>query len=405
MADDKSLEPAVPRARGAVPPVAENMDTVTNLCAALFAEFRRYDQRIRARQYLDGLLHAQGRKSIANIAGAVGVPGDEQRLHHFVSSSHWAWSPVRRALAAFLEDDSVPAAWVVLPVSIPKAGEHSVGVTRHFSYDDGQVVNGQQAYGIWYASDQTVAPVSWRLHVPDSWLRSRRRHASTEAPELSAATPEACIAGLCDDVRRWGDPARPVVMDARGAGEERCLASLFGAEVPVVVRISGHARLMLDEQVRSGQDGRSAPARTLLGTEGRLRCVLRNPSPAPAQRRPVAVATAAVRLPTRRGPEDATLGTAGRLNLVGVWHELRRPPAEVWLTNMDELPLTSVLRTMRLIHAASSGWRTRGEAVGLQDYGGRSFHGWHRHMTLASCAYALSSLPSASPVHCSELSA
>src|SRR5205085_282292 len=121
-------------------------ETVTDLCAALFAEFRRYDQRIRARQYMDGLLRAQGRKSIANIAAAVGVPGDEQRLHHFVSSSHWAWSPVRRALAAFLEEEGVPAVWVVLPVSIPKTGEHSVGVSRHFSPDSGQVVNGQRAY-------------------------------------------------------------------------------------------------------------------------------------------------------------------------------------------------------------------------------------------------------------------
>ncbi|GAA3194845.1 MULTISPECIES: transposase [Streptomyces] len=407
MADDTSLEAAVPAARRAVPPVVRDDGAATDLCAALFAEFRRYDQRIRARQYLDGLLYARGRKSIANIAGAVGVPGDAQRLHHFVSSSHWAWSPVRRALAAFLEEDGAPAAWVVLPVSIPKAGEHSVGVSRHLSSDGGQVVHGQQAYGMWYASERVVAPVSWRLHIPDAWLRNRRRRTGTEAAdELHAATPDACVAGLCGDVRRWGDPARPVVMDARGAGQEHHLTGLFGAGSPAVVRIGGHTPLLSDEPGRSGPGEQPAAAGALLGAARRLRCVLRRPGrPEPARGRPVAMATAAVRLPHLRGAAGGAPGAAGRLQLVGVWHDLRRPPAEVWLTNAADLPAVSVLRTTRLIDAVQGAWRTRGEAVGLRDYGGRSFQGWHRHMTLASCAYALSSLRSAGPVHCPELSA
>ena len=35
----------------------------------------------------------------------------------------------------------MPAVWVVLPVSIPKTGEHSVGVSRHFSPDSDKSVH------------------------------------------------------------------------------------------------------------------------------------------------------------------------------------------------------------------------------------------------------------------------
>jgi hypothetical protein len=181
-------------------------DITTQLCTDLFTEFRRYDQRIRARQYVDGLLRADGRKSIANIAAAVGVPGDAQRLHHFVSSSHWEWLPLRRALTRFLETTGHASAWVLLPVSIPKTGCHSVGVGRHFSPAAHQVVNGQQAYGIWFASARVTAPVSWSL-----LLRPRRRD---EGPVDT--TPDDSIAELLGDVRDWGDPLRPALLDVRG---------------------------------------------------------------------------------------------------------------------------------------------------------------------------------------------
>ncbi|WP_406730613.1 IS701 family transposase [Streptomyces sp. NBC_01794] len=408
MADDTSLKKLAHLTRITPPPLVGSEDIVTELCAALFAGFRRYDQRVRARQYMDGLLRAEGRKSIANIAAAVGVPGDEQRLHHFVSSSPWAVNPVRKALAAFLEEDDLPSAWVALPVSIPKAGEHTVGVSRHFSPDSGQLVNGQRAYSMWYASERVVAPVSWRLNLHNAWLRDNRRRTEAEDPdELSAATPEDCVTGLLDDVRRWGNSTRLVMMDARGADEQRHLAGLFERESPVAVRISGQTLLALGDQGRGAGHGEHlAPARTVLDPARRLRSVLRRKERhEPAGELPLATATAGVRLPASGEAERSARGRLGHLTLLGVWHDLRRPPAELWLTNIDQPSAVSLLRMTQLIHTVSSGWRTRGETIGLRDYEGRSFQGWHRHMTLGSCAYAMLALRSAGPANGSGLSA
>lgn len=109
-----AVSPAVPlgvvRSVGAA---GSREDVYAELCAALFSGFPRRDQRLKAEQYLHGLLTAQGRKSIRNIAAQIGGPAAEQSLHHFVSSSTWDWQPMRAALAHFLERNSCPQAWVV----------------------------------------------------------------------------------------------------------------------------------------------------------------------------------------------------------------------------------------------------------------------------------------------------
>ncbi|MFE4060852.1 IS701 family transposase [Streptomyces sp. NPDC059096] len=360
-------------------------DVVTELCTALFARFRGYDQRVRARQYMDGLLWAEGRKSIANIAATVGVPGDEQRLHHFVNSSRWDVGPVRRALAAFLGGNDPVPVWVALPVSIPKSGRSTVGVFPHFSAEEGHRVVGQQAYSMWYASERMVAPVSWRLRVPDPG--PGRRRTTRESPDgLATATAQSCVANLLDDVGAWQGAPRLVVADVRGDDEQAQASQMFRHMSPVAVRISGRTLLTVGEQRRgTGHVERLAPAHSALDRARRTRSGDR----VAHGKNPPMTAAASVRLPGPRYP-----GPAGGLTLLGVWNELRRNPDEFWLTNAEDPTSPALLRATRLAHRVDAGWRARGRDVGLRDYEGRSFQGWHRHMTLASCAYAMAELRS-----------
>jgi hypothetical protein len=95
----------------------------------VLASLPRSDQRRIGQQYVAGLLAANGRKSMRGIA-AVSGGGEplEQRLHHFISNSTWAWQPVRRRLAWFAERSLSPTALVVSHLAIPKAGDQSIGV-------------------------------------------------------------------------------------------------------------------------------------------------------------------------------------------------------------------------------------------------------------------------------------
>lgn len=350
-------------------------DIATQLCAVLFAEFRRHDQRIRARQYVDGLLSADGRKSVANIASAVGAPRDTRRLHHFVSGSRWEWTALSRALTGFLETTGPASAWVLKPVSIRKTGEHSVGVGRHFSPDTRQLVHGQQAYGMWFVSPRVTAPVAWRLRLTGRWR-------DEAVPD---AGPCGGVAGLLDDVRRWGDPLRPALLDVRGdPEEERLVARRLGEGHPLVTRIGTGVRVAADRPAPGGRGRCVAPAHRVLDRALRLRPA----RPVTGAGRPATwFVTARVRL-AGQGPDS------GPLTALGVWHDPRRPPTQMWLTNVRGLSGPAFLHLTRLTAGVEQGWRTRGEEVGLRDFEGRSLEGWHRHMALASCAYAISALRS-----------
>jgi hypothetical protein len=154
---------------------------------------------------------------------------------------------------------------------------------------------------------------------------------------------------------------------------------------PLALRISGRVDVAADHPALGGQVRRVAPAQRILDKALRLRNSW--PAVAPGPPGPV-FATARVRL------ADGGPGS-GSLTALGVWGDVRLPPAQVWLTNVRAGSAPALLSLTRLHEEVTHGWRTRGDAVGLRDFEGRSLRGWHRHMTLASCAYAISALSSA----------
>ena len=182
----------------------------------LFAPLPRSDQRHRGMHYLQGLLTADGRKSVRNIAAAVGGHATEQRLHHFVASSTWRWTPVRRALAEYVVRAAPPEAWVVRPMVIPKAGENSVGVARQFLPYVGHVLNAQLAVGVWAVSESAGFPVNWRLHLSDTWLDDDTRRSQASIPDAVASETLGTCAqeAYLGMARKWGVVDRPVVLDS-----------------------------------------------------------------------------------------------------------------------------------------------------------------------------------------------
>src|SRR5512143_799874 len=156
--------------------------TIDAWCDELFASLPRRDQRQKAVTYVKGLLRVTGRKSVRNIARSVGAGANEQQLHHFVSDSTWDWRPVRRALAGRLAADAAVQAWLVRPIDVQKAGEHSVGVSRRFCIEHGRTLNTQRAVGVWAASTAGCVPVAHRILLPTAWTADDRRRTRAGIP-------------------------------------------------------------------------------------------------------------------------------------------------------------------------------------------------------------------------------
>lgn len=254
------------RTPGRTPGVGSSHDIVlSELCPALFASLPRADQRRKGVEYLRGLLGAEGRKSVRNIARLIGGQATEQNLHHFISSSTWEWDPVRAALAHYVTSVAPPQAWVVQQTVIPKAGEHSVGVDRRFISSLGQVLNAQQAVGVWAASEEVSMPVNWRLHLSRAWLDDvpRRSQASIPASVDTRTLGDCSVEAVLELTSDWRLPTLPVVMDVRELDGMKALRRLRAAGVPFLVRIN--STLPLRPAEGTGHGVEAMPAHRIIG--------------------------------------------------------------------------------------------------------------------------------------------
>lgn len=369
-------------------------DALDDLGTELFATLRRSDQRRRGMEYVHGLLSTRGRKSIRNMAALKGS-STGQSLHHFICSSTWDWIPVRRSLAGYLTRLAPPQAYVARLMTIPKVGRHSVGVSRYFSVDEGQALNAQRAVGVWGVADTVTAPFSWRLYLPQAWIKDGLRRNQASIPcEVGPETLGDCVLTACrESLAAWELPAQPVVVDIEEADPAATVRGLRAMGFPAMVRVHGDLPLTVHDPALTGHGAHllTAPeimqaARALFRPMARLETVSRS---LPAVRRTALVAAVGVRVPGA-GPGGAPL------SLVGVNTPGRRGPAEMWLTDLPH-PAASVLRFGDAARRVDRDFDEVTCQVGIRDYVGRSYGGWHRHTTLASAAHTVAVLSAAAP--------
>ncbi|MGW7098295.1 IS701 family transposase [Streptomyces sp. NPDC054838] len=344
---------------------------VEELCAAVFAPLRRRDQRDRGRQYVRGLLAAEGRKSIRNMALQTGSGGaaEEQALHHFIAGSTWDWQPIRTALAHYLARSAPLGAWVVQPVAIPRGGEHSVGVGNRFDPYQGQMFRGQQAFATWFTSGGVATPVAWRLFLGGA--------GPAQSAESADSYGACAVEGVPELARGSAAGVRPVVLDVPGIATRAVLGRFAQARVPVVARVSPGARLGVADQRLPNYGALPMAARDILQNVRGMRMPVEWADPdRPGTRRSSLVAAVRVLL-------------AGReMLLFGEWSDARRLPGRMWVTDMTRVAPGALVRLTKEAGTVSRAAGASMDRVGLRDFAGRSLSGWHRHVTLASVAHA-----------------
>ncbi|MFC1408250.1 IS701 family transposase [Streptacidiphilus sp. N1-12] len=363
-------------------------DFVEVLSDSIFKSLPRSDQRRWAQVYLQGLVATPGKKTIRNIAGEWKSPV-EQSLQQFISKSPWEWSPVRQELARFLETNVQRSlAWVIRPLVIEKAGSHSVGVARQFVAQLGRVANCQQAVGIWLVSERAGFPVEWSLILPPPWttesgLRRRARIPESDGPPTPV---QAALHSVSQMVGSWPLEVRPVIMDLNDAEPLETISALIAMNVPFILKVKGSLPVALGSDARRHVDLRSVTADYLIK-------LLR------AQRRPVEwnCPLKGERLVAPLVAQDVLIQPAGgdpvQLQLLGAWPpgggEL---PTEFWLSNMVRTPSAQVFRLAKLSDRVTRDFDDFCDPIGIRDFSGRSFRGWHHHATLVAAAHAVAVL-------------
>jgi len=374
--------------------------------------FPRSDQFRQGRIYLHGLLLDGERKSIEPLSRRV-PEGDEQRLQQFVNQSPWDEGPVlrdyrARMAAAFADDNGL----IVLDdTGFAKQGKHSVGVARQYSGTLGKTGNCQVAVSLHYATAEADYPLALRLYLPEAWTANAGRLDRVRVPAAARAFQkkwELALA-LLDTVLAEGLPHAAVVADAGYGVASEFRAGLEERGECYLVGLSG------EESVFAGPPACAVPDPTGRGRPG-SRAHL--PVDAP---RPLAVKALAKRL--KRTTVQWREGTKGQLQADFAW--VRVWPAHRWGEGVpaDALPRAeaearwllvewrpdgtikyalSNLPPETILEQAVRWWKERWQVergylqlkdeLGLDHFEGRSWNGFHHHVTMTFLAYGFLAL-------------
>jgi hypothetical protein len=358
----------------------------------------RSDQRRWGEQYVRGLLAVRGKKTMRALANGAGS-GAEQSLYQFISKSPWDVDPVRGDVARLLIERAQPRAWVVQPLVITKVGQHSVGVERQWVSRIGRVVNCQQAMSVWLAWDRGSCPVDWQLALPECWTdqEDMRRRASIPT-HVGSCPPEQCgVDSVSKMSREWGLTGRPVVMDLRETSPHPVCADLVARQIPFVVRVDASSIAPAPPAPKPATGGPADRAGGWVGSAGLLSALHRQRMPVEwfdhAAQTMRATSVGAARVALRQG--STAHGQPERLDLVllAAWADPgRRSPSEFWLSNLAQSQLGTVYRTAMLSRRVERDLAEVSDGLGIRDFEGRSYRGWHHHMTMVSLAHAVTAL-------------
>ncbi len=387
---------------------------LVEFAAHMFEPLDRSDQRRWGEVYLRGLMLDGRRKSIEPMADRL-EDGDEQCLQQFVNQSPWDWGAVRERLAARISAEIGPAAWIIDDTGFPKFGRHSVGVARQYCGALGKVSNCQLGVSISAATEEASCPLDWRLFLPEEWDRDQERRRKAGVPDELAHEPKWKLAlQMIDELRGWGLEAPAILGDAaygdvtelRTGLEERGLSYVLD----VKANTSAYAEAVSPERPDYAGTGRPptpryrakpsslvelsvavghAEARQICWREGscgeqlssRFLCLRVRP--------------ANVKLRNRAGREGRELSACW---LLIEWPEGEPQPTNYWLSNLpEETSLERLVSLAKLRWRIEHDYRELKDGLGLDHFEGRSYRGWHHHVTLVSVAHGFLTLERSDP--------
>ncbi|MBD0420438.1 transposase [Streptomyces sp. TRM S81-3] len=364
--------------------------SISSFTHELFGHLPRADQRRWAQAYLQGLLTTGGKKSVRRLAASVSAsPTAFQSLQQFINASPWDWAPARQELMRWVEERAVPRAWLIGLAVMPKRGDRSVGVHRRFVHAAGRTINCQVGIGGFLSTASGDFPVDWQLLLPGQWCQDEDLRQRTRIPDGARRRHAwAYVLDLVQSVAaRTAHAAVPVVADMTELSEAGALVNGLGrAGHGFVLAVPGSLRVVPATKLptalgRAGQEAqRPLTAQRFLHLVG-----WQHPHIAPAGTsgggHHVRIHSAVARLPTPdRHDQSYRLFTEGRPG--------KQTPGRIWITNLMNLRVDELLALTRLETRTAATLRTLAEDFGLLDFEGRSFPGWHHHMTLVSAAYA-----------------
>ena len=348
------------------------------LKAQMAGVFPRIEVRQTAGAFIDGLLSGAERKTGWLMAEQAGLDRP-YRMQSLLGRSSWSADALRDVVRDYVfealgDPDGV---LVVDETGFLKKGAHSVGVARQYSGTAGRIENSQVGVFLAYASRFGQALIDRRLYLSESWAVDADRRAKAQVPEdVAFATKIAMARELIAAALDAGAPCRWILADALYGGDYRLRHMLEDRRQPYVLA------------VRSNQALRLLTPGGLIETDPET---IADEWPAEDW----------ARLPAGEGSKGLRLYDWARMALPWTteegferWLLIRRNRKEPDKQAYYLVFAPKGATLAELAGAAGLRWtieecfeRAKSD-LGFDHCEARSWHGWHRHMTLVMAAAA-----------------
>lgn len=345
--------------------------------------------------YACGILGDGERKSAEPIAArACADPEEVHNVHHkllyFLGRSAWDDRAVRLEAARYaieaIQQREPITAWIVDDTGFLKQGEDSVGVQRQYTGSAGKITNCQIGVSLAVASSTDHLPLDFELYLPERWANDAERREQARIPdEVTFKTKIALALGMIERAVKAGITGEIMLADAAygDSSEFRNGVRELGFDFAVgvqstlrVVRLDGRDRI--NEKPETAAD---LVAR--LGQKAFRKITWREGSRAKLSSR-----FCFVRVKTTHD-DGIELSEHEPLWLIAEWPEGDEKPSKFLLTT-----LARRMSRKQIVRICKERWRTermyedlKGE-LGLDHFEGRSFPGWHHHVSVVLCCYA-----------------
>jgi SRSO17 transposase len=213
--------------------------------------FRRREVRETGSAFLDGLLSGVERKTGWLMAEHAGLQRP-YRMQSLLGRSCWSADDLRDRVRGYVIEalGDADAVLVVDETGFVKKGDQSVGVARQYSGTAGRIENCQVGVFLAYASRFGQALIDRRLYLPEAWANDAGRRAKAGVPDdIAFATKIAIAREMIAAALEAGAPCRWVLADALYGGDYRLRRMLEERRQPYVlaVRSNHHLRFVAPE--------------------------------------------------------------------------------------------------------------------------------------------------------------
>ena len=401
-----------------------------DFAAEMLGGLPRKDQRAAGELYVRGLLTDGQRKSMQPMAARLGV--DHQRLQQFITSSTWDYAAVRRNVARDFAGRQAVEALVVDDTGFAKDGSASPCVARQYSGTLGKTANCQVGVSVHLVNEHASCAADWRLFCPQSWddaalddpvaaARAARRREQARIPDQVRHTEKWRLAlemidelagpggwGVLEQVTGAGG-TRPAVTADAGYGDNTTFRlELDNRDWRYVVAVKGTTSAYAGDAqpvTRSLGGGPGRPPRPAypappvnlrqlaIASADKIQPVTWRQGTRATRGNPTALMTSCF-LAIRVRPANRSIPRAGDGSLPDCWLLAEWPPeadepTDYWLSNLPaDTPIAELVRLAKIRWRIEHDYRELKHGIGLDHFEGRSFAGWHRHVTLAVLAQA-----------------